>query len=324
MPDDEFDPGLAVAALEGFGEGCADAGFLLAVGAHSLGAGAPIRLYGGSAHRSTLDAMRTGAAVAALAATEPAAGSDVMSLTTSYQAHGDEYVLSGSKCFITNAGEADLFVVFATRDPRLHSRGISAFVVPVTAPGLTVRVDSAKSGPRGCSIGSVRLDRVPVPSSALIGGRDAGAAVFRDAMLWERSLIMACQVGILRRHLEACLEQARNRHQFRRPIGTNQYVAGRVVDLLTRYLLARLLVADTANRLADGTATPAVASITKLWVSEAAVASAIDATRIFSGAGLLADPSTGADVHDALSGLIYSGTSDLQRVIIAAELGLGT
>ncbi len=322
MPIGAWDPADVVGWLEGLGEGCRDAGVLLAVGAHCLGAGAPLRIHGGSPHRPVVDAMRTGSMVAAFAGTEPDSGSDVMSLVTSYEEHDGAYTLNGVKSSVTNAAEADVFVVLATRDTRLHSRGVSAFLVPADTRGVSIQLDSPLPGLRGCSIGSVLLDGVVVPRSALLGRRDTGARVFRDAMLWERSLIMAAHVGVLRRHVETCLARAQSRRQFQRPIGANQYVAGRVVDLLSRYVIARLLVGDTATKLAHGTLTDAQAALTKLWVSEAAVASAVDAVRIRGAADYLAEVSSSREVTDALAGLIYSGTSDIQRVIVAAELGL--
>jgi alkylation response protein AidB-like acyl-CoA dehydrogenase len=322
IPRERLDADKVLATLEGLGEGCRNGGFILAVGAHCFAVGAPLAKLCGAAHQQHLATLRDGSAVAAFAATEPGAGSDVMALTTRYRREGDGYVLHGAKCFITNVRDADLFLVLATKDPRLHARGISAFLVPADAPGLSAGADEPRLGLHGCSIGALVLDHVEVPSSALLGRPGGGAAIFRHAMLWERSLIAAAQVGVLRRLLVAALARANARQQFRRPIGVNQYVAGRIVDLFARYTTSRLLVRDTVTKLATGTLTPGEASLTKLYVSEAQLAANLDAYRIHGGSGFLDDSLVGADLRNSLGGIVYSGTSDIQRVIVASELGL--
>jgi alkylation response protein AidB-like acyl-CoA dehydrogenase len=294
----------------------------LALGAHCFGVGAPLAKFGHGAQKDLLSSLRDGSVVAALAITEPEAGSDVMALSTRFWPDGNNYVLHGTKCFITNIQEADIFLVMATKDVRLHSRGVSAFLVPRNAEGLAVGIDEPRLGLHGCSIGSLRLDNVVVPKNALLGSLGSGAAIFRHAMLWERSLIVAAQVGVLRRQLLYCLSQAKTRHQFGRPIGSNQYVAGRLVDLLTRYTTCRLLVRETVTKLAKGTLTIGEASLAKLYVSEAELASSLDAFRIHGGSGFMNGSPVGIDLRNSLGGIIYSGTSDMQRVIIASELGL--
>ncbi len=322
IPQGRLDGQRALATLEGLGEGCQNGGFLLALGAHCFGVGAPLARFGADTHQPHLSALRDGSKVAAFAATEPDAGSDVMSMTTSFRPDGDGYVLHGTKCFVTNVQEADLFLVLATSDPRLHSRGVSAFLVTRDASGLQVGPNEPHLGLDGCSIGSLFLDHAVVPNSALLGRVGGGAAVFQHAMLWERSLIFVAHVGVLRRQLTACLARAKERHQFRRPIGANQYVAGRIVDLLGRYVTSHLLVKDTVTALAMGTLTPGQASLAKLWVSEALLASSLDTIRVHGGAGFLHGSPVGPDVYASLGSVIYSGTSDLQKVIIASELGL--
>lgn len=324
IPDSGADVEKVLASLEGLAQGCVNSGFVLALCAHCCGVGAPLVRFGGEYHRTYVDALRNGTAVAALAATESDAGSDVMALTTRFDPIGDSYILNGAKCFVTNVHEADVFLVLATRDSRLHSRGVSAFLVPADAPGLLRHVDGPRPDLPGCSIGSLQLNQVEVPTSAIVGTVDRGAAIFQHAMLWERSLIGAAHVGNLRRQLMSCLDRVSTRYQFQRPIGSNQYVAGRIVDLLARYRTSRLLVRDTVSRLAEGTLTAGEASLTKLYVSEAQLASTLDTFRINGGSGLLEDSVVSADVRASLAGITYSGTSDIQRVIVASELGLVT
>lgn len=324
IPEVRFDGVRAVHTLEGFGEGCELGGFILGVCAHCFGVGAPLARYGNPGQLGWLARLRNGRSVGALAATEADAGSDVMSLATRYRKDGDRYLLEGQKCFVTNVQEADLFLVLATRDRRMNSRGVTAFLVPADAAGVTMGNDEPRMGLRGCSIGTLTLDGVSVATDAVVGRVGEGAAVFGHAMMWERSLVAAAQLGVLRRNLLGCVQRATDRHQFRRPIGSNQFVAGRIVDLLLRYRTSRLLVEDTAGKLTAGTLTPAEASLTKLWVSEAQIASGLDAFRIHGGSAYLRGSLAGDDLLNSLAGVVYSGTSEMQRVIIAAELGLVT
>lgn len=322
IPETTLDVDRALPALEGLGEGFGEGGILLAIGAHCFAAAAPLQRFGAPHHGETLGRFRDGSLLAALAITEPAAGSDAMSMTTTYREVDGEIVISGSKCFVTNACDADMFLVFATRDRRLHYRGVSAFLVPGDARGLEIGRNEGRLGLHGCTLAAVHLADVVVPESARVGRRDGGASVFRHAMLWERTLLAAMHVGVLRRALAYSLEHARNRSQFGRPIGRNQHVAGRIVDQLGRYRTSRLLVWDSARKLAAGTLHDADASLTKLQVSEAALASALDAYRLFGAMGFMEGIQALDDLRDALGGIVYSGTSDIQRVIIASQLGL--
>lgn len=322
IPEEEMSVDVTLSVLEGMGEGCESGGFMLGVGAHCFGFSAPLIGFGDDQQLSMLSGLRDGSVIGALAATEAGAGSDVMSLQTRFRPEGDGYVLNGTKCFITNVREADTFLVLATRDPRLHFRGISAFLVPRTARGVEVGADEPRMGLHGCSIGSLFLDDVVVPRSAVLGRLGGGAAVFQHAMLWERSMIAGAHLGVLRRQLRDSVAYARERQQFGRPIGANQYVAGRLVEILIKYTTARLLVRDTVARLFEGSLTPGEASLAKLYVSEAVLSSGLDAFRVHGGVAFTSGSSAGVSLIDALGGIIYSGTSDIQKVIIADQLGL--
>jgi L-prolyl-PCP dehydrogenase len=322
IPDAGLDVDAVLATLEGLGEGTRNAGFLLSVGAHSFAAGAAISRFGSEDQRRVLDLMRDGSVIAAFAASEPEAGSDVMSLRTRCVAAGDDYVLSGTKHFITNAGLADWFVVFASRELRLNWRGITAFLVPKDTPGLSLGPEQRLIGLAGCSIRTVHLDSAAVPRSAMLGRPGQGSSVFGHAMLWERSLLAAMTVGTLRRQLTGVIDAALAHGQ---PAGTDACHPGTArpaVEIVSRYLLGRLLVRDTVTKLAAGTLTPGQASLTKLWVSEAELATSRDLGRTDGAAGVLARSPRAGDLFNAVGATIYSGTSDIQRRIIAAELGI--
>jgi L-prolyl-PCP dehydrogenase len=322
IPDAGLDVDAVLGTLEGLGEGTRNAGLLLGIGAHSFAAGAAISRFGSEGQRRTLDLMRDGSVIAAFAASEPEAGSDAMSLRTRCVAVGNDYVLDGTKHFVTNAGLADCFVVFATREPRLNWRGVTAFLVPRDTQGLSLGPQQRLIGLSGWSIGTVHLDSATVPGSAMLGHPGQGSAVFRHAMLWERSLLPALTVGTMRRQLTEVIDSALAHDEPAETNACHLDAAGPVTDIMSRYLLGRLLVRDTVTKLAAGALTPGQASLTKLWISEAELATSRDLAGTDMTAGVLAgSPSTG-DLFNAISATIYSGTSDMQRRIIAAELGI--
>jgi L-prolyl-PCP dehydrogenase len=321
IPDADLDVDAVLGTLEGLGEGTRNAGFLLSIGAHSFAAGAAISRFGSESQRRTLGLMRDGSIIAAFAASEPEAGSDVMSLKTRCVTVGDDYVLDGTKHFVTNAGLADCFVIFASKELRLNWRGVTAFLVPRDTQGLSVGPQQRLIGLTGCSMGTVYLDSATVPRSAVLGRLGQGSSVFRHAMLWERSLLAALTVGTIRRQLTDLIDAAPAHGQPAETNACHPNLVRPVVDVVGRYLAGRLLVRDTVTKLAAGTLTPGQASLTKLCISEAELATSRDLARMDVTGLLAGSPRTG-DLFNAIGGTIYSGTSDIQRKIIAAELGI--
>jgi L-prolyl-PCP dehydrogenase len=322
IPDTRLDVDTVLGTLEGLGEGTRNAGFLLSIGAHSFAAGASISRFGSEGQRRVLGLMRDGSVIAAFAASEPEAGSDVMSLRTRCVAVGDDYVLDGTKHFVTNAGLADCFVIFATKDLRLNWRGVTAFLVPRDTPGLSLGSQQRPIGLTGCFMGTVHLDSATVPRSAMLGRLGHGSSVFRHAMLWERSLLSALTVGAMRRQLTDVIDAALAHDRSTETNARHPDMVRPVVDIVGHYLVGRLLVRDTVTKLAAGTLTPAQASLTKLWVSEAELATSRELAGIDVTTELLAGSARTGDLFNAIGGTIYSGTSDIQRKIIAAELGI--
>jgi alkylation response protein AidB-like acyl-CoA dehydrogenase len=309
-------------ALIGLGEGCANGGLLLAFGAHCFAVASCIAKFADEETcKSFLPRLKTGSIIGAFAATEADAGSDVMALKTSVAETGTGFMLRGEKTYVTNAVAADLFLVFATKDVRLHSRGVSCFLVERSSPGVTVTALPVQ-GLAGSALGTVTLTDVPVERTRLIGRLNGGSQVFRHAMIQERILLSAFLVGSMKRTLARASEYAKARHQFGAPIATKQFVSGRVVDMLRRYATAKLLLQYAAERLQRGVASEAEASLTKLHASEGAVECQVDAFRIRGGKSIEGEGGTCDELIDALCSLTYSGTSDLQKVILAASLGL--
>jgi alkylation response protein AidB-like acyl-CoA dehydrogenase len=307
-------------ALVGLGEGCPNGSMLLSFGAHAFAVCAALaRFASDDLRNAVLPGLAAGTAIGAFAATEAGAGSDVMAMETRYAETRTGYVLNGAKAWITNATQADAFVVFATKDTRLHSRGISAFLVERGTPGMTTAAVT-EPGHAVSTLGTITLADVHIGRDRLIGRINGGAQVFRHAIVQERILLSAFLVGSIRRALMRSIRHAEGRQQYGAPIGANQYVSGRIVDTYRRYATTRLLLEYGIGRLALGTVTEADASLVKLQCSEAAVESNLDAFRIHGAKGLETAGSEG--LVDVLASLTYSGTSDLQKVIIAAALGL--
>jgi L-prolyl-PCP dehydrogenase len=311
------------AALEALGYGCLDNGLIFSLNAQLWACERPLlRFATEDLRRRYLPGLCDGSLVAAHGMSEPDAGSDAFSLRTTAAPRGDGWVLNGSKTFVTNAPEADLFVVFATTDARLGFAGLCAFLLERDTPGLTVGPALAKMGLRSSPMGELFLEECAVPAESMIGAAGAGMAVFNDAMLWERGMILAASVGTMRRQLEQCLGYAGERRQFGKPIGDFQAVSHRLVDMRLALETSRLMLYRFARMLDEGTATALDAALTKLHLSESLVRSSLSALEVHGGYGYMSEYAFEREVRDALASRIYSGTSDLQRNVVAHHLGL--
>ena len=311
------------AALEALGYGCSDNGLIFSLNAQLWACERPLVRFGTEEQKQRyLPSLCDGTLIAAHAASEPEAGSDVFSLRTTAINHGGKWVLNGSKTFVTNAPESGLFIVLATNDPSLGFAGLCAFVVERDTPGLTVGAKLSKMGLRSSPMSELFFDDCEVDDTALLAAAGAGMAIFNDAMLWERGMILAAAVGTMRRHLEQCVSYARERKQFDKPIGSFQAVSHRIADMSLRLETSRLMLYRLASRFDAGTATPLDAALTKLQLSESLVQSSLAAFEIHGGYGYMTEYGFERELRDALAGRIYSGTSDMQRNVVAHYLGL--
>lgn len=308
----------AARALEGLGHGCSDNGLLFALGAQMWSVQIPILLFGNDEQKERfLPELVAGRMVGAHAVTEPGSGSDAFSLRTNATRDGSDYVLTGQKTFITSAPHAGVFLVVATTDA-----GLTAFLVDEGAQGLEVTQPDEKMGLRTCALGDVFLDGCRVSEQQVLGKPGGGSAVFTAAMEWERAFILAPALGTMQRLLDRCVEYARERRQFDRPIGKNQAIAGDLVDMQLRLDTSRLLVYRTAALKQAGRRLTMEPSQVKLHVSESWVQTALAAVQIHGGSGYMRSLGLERELRDAIASRIYSGTSEIQRVIIASYLGL--
>jgi alkylation response protein AidB-like acyl-CoA dehydrogenase len=329
MPVPELYGGLGLdlttllAVMEGLGYGAKDQGLLFSLNAHLWTNTLPILEYGTEEQKQAwLPGLCNGSLVGANGASEPNAGSDIFSMRTSAVRDGDAYVLNGTKTFVSNAPVADVFVVYATVDAALGALGVTAFIVERDRPGLQVTRRLDKMGLRTSPMAELVLDGCRVPVSNRLGREGRGAAVFEVSMEWERGCILASCLGVMRRQIERCVAHAQQRKQFGRSIGRFQAVAHRIVDMQLRLETSRPLVYKIGWLKGRGQDATRAAALAKLHVSDCFVKSSIDAMQIFGGYGYMVEQELERDVRDALASTLYSGTSDIQRNIVARSLGL--
>jgi alkylation response protein AidB-like acyl-CoA dehydrogenase len=283
----------------------------------------PILTFGTQAQKQRyLPGLCRGELIGAHGMTEPDSGSDAYSLRTRAEKRDDGYVLNGNKTFVTNAPIADLALIFATTKPELGQWGVTAFLVEKGTPGLMVSRDLEKLGLRTAPMGELILQDCYVPEENRLGSEGAGASLFGSSMEWERSFILAGHVGAMERQLEACIRYARERRQFGQPIGGFQAVSNRIADMKVRLETARLMLYKVAWLKTIGKPAAMEAAIAKLYLSECFVQSCQDAIRIHGGYGYVTEFELERDLRDSIGGTLYSGTSDIQRVVIAKWLGL--
>lgn len=311
-------------ALEALGYGCEDAGLVFSVGAHLLACTVPIWKHGSEEQKARyLSRLCDGSVIAANAMTEPEAGSDAAAIQTRAVPDGDGFRIDGTKTLCTNAPVADLALVFAVTDPEKGFQGgTTAFLVDRETPGYRVGGTLETMGHRSAPVGELTLNDVYVPADAVLGAVGAGAVIFGEAMSWERIGLFAAHLGAMERLLEQSITYARRRKQFGQPIGKFQAVSHRLVDMRVRLEAARLLTYRAASRLDRSRDAAMHAAMVKLFVSESLVQSTLDALQVHGGSGYLAGSPVERATRDALGTTLYSGTSEIQRNIIARWLGL--
>ena len=309
--------------IEAFGRGTEDTGLVFATSAHLFACAMPLAEFGTEAAKQRfLPGMARGDLIAGNAVTEAEAGSDVSKLAATAVETDGGYLLSGTKTFVTNGPIADVYIVYATTDPHAGHLGRTGFVVERTAAGVVPSEPFAKMGLSSVPAGTVTFENCFVPDEQVLGFPGQGGAIFQHSMGWERACLFAGYVGLLDRLVERCVEFAGSRRQFGERIGAFQSVSNRIVDMKLRLEGARLLLYRATWEMDHGKPDTMSVSLAKLAVSEAALAGALDAVRVFGGRGYQSEVGIEAALRDAVPSTIFSGTSDIQRLLIAKELGL--
>jgi hypothetical protein len=309
-------------ALEGLGYGCQDNGLVFSMQAHLWGVSMPLLHFGTPAQKKQyLPKLCNGTMIGSIAMAEPESGSDAFTLKTRAVKKGAGYVLNGLKTLITNAPVADLYLVFATVEPPDPS-GVTAFLIERGTPGLTVGRTLETMGLRTSPLGEVSFNDCEIPAGNLLGKPGDGPAIFTGAMELERCGIPAGHVGAMERTLDRCIAYARERRQFGKPIGDFQAVSHKIAEMKIRLETSRLVVYRAAWIKSQGRQAVLEASITKAHVGEAYLQTCLDAVQIFGGRGYLTEFELERELRDAIPSRIYSGTSEIQKKIIAGWLGL--
>ncbi|MFF1281219.1 acyl-CoA dehydrogenase family protein [Streptomyces sp. NPDC058299] len=280
-----------------------------------------IAAWGSEEHkRRWLPGLTSGAYVGCFGLTEPGTGSDAGSLTTRAVRDGGDYVINGTKMFITNGTWADVVLLFARSTDAPGHKGVSAFLVPADTPGLTRRTVHGKLGLRGQATAELVLRDVRVPASALLGEEGRGFSVAMSALAKGRMSVAAGCVGIAQAALDAAVRYAGEREQFGKPIARHQLVQELISDIAVDVDAARLLTWRVADLVDRGEPFAVESSKAKLFASEAAVRAANNALQVFGGYGYIDEYPVGKLLRDARVMTLYEGTSQIQKLLIGRAL----
>jgi acyl-CoA dehydrogenase len=320
--------GAGLSAFEGMliGEelywGCSGIG--TSITANGLGSG-PVIVFGSDEQKRTwLTPLTEEPLLASFALSEPGAGSDVQALKTTAVREGDEYVLNGSKTFITNAGYAAWSTVFAKTDPKGGAKGMSAFIVPMDAPGVTIESHLDKMGQRSTDTSAFALQDVRVPAENLIGEEGDGFKIAMSTLDATRPGTAIGAVGVAQAAYEHSVEYAKQRVTFDMPIAMHQGVNFMIADMATEIEAARLLCWQAAWMLDQGYGRKATlySSFAKRFAADTAMKVTTDAVQVFGGYGYMKEYPVEKLMRDAKLFQIYEGTSQIQRLVIAKEIFL--
>jgi alkylation response protein AidB-like acyl-CoA dehydrogenase len=320
-----LDPLSATVALEALAYGSDDGGLTFSLCAHLLACAVPLWKHGTDEQKHRyLPGMSDGSLIAANAMTEPGSGSDAFALSTRAEADGEDFRLNGTKTFCTNAPVSDVILVYAATDPaRVYHGGITAFLVPRSTRGVQIGRPLEKLGLRTSPMAEVSFENATVTANAVLGRVGGGGVLFAESMDWERICLVATHVGTMQRLLDLAVTHARSRPPSGgEPAGKSQGVSHAIADVKVRLDAARLLVYRAASRLDRARDIGMDASIAKLFASEALLATANSVVQIFGSDASIEGHPAGRALRDAVASTIYSGTSEIQRNIIARWLGL--
>ncbi|WP_405983448.1 acyl-CoA dehydrogenase family protein [Streptomyces sp. NBC_00872] len=310
--------------LEGLGEHCRDSGLSFSVTTTMASTGVPVDKFGTDEQKERyLTRICSGELIGAHAITEAEGGSDAMAMTTRAVRDGDQFVLNGSKIFVSNGPVADVFVVYARTHPDGGALGVTAFLVDRDTPGLTIGKPTKKMGLRTSPLSELFFDECRIPRTQVLGRVGGGFIVLDYVMKREILFSFVVNVGEMQHRLDRCLDYAKTRRSFGKPIGSYQSVANKIVDTKIRLETARKWLYDTGERLAAGENVTTDLAIAKLVTSESNLATSLIAVQIFGGHGYMTEYGLEKDVRNAVAGTIYSGTTEIQYNRIASMLGLG-
>jgi alkylation response protein AidB-like acyl-CoA dehydrogenase len=312
---------MVLVAIEELSKVCATTGLILAV--QELGS-LGLKLAGtGEQKARYLPRLASGEWLAAYALTEPGSGSDSAAMRTEARREGDEYVLNGGKRFITNAGVAELYTVFAKTDPEAGHGGISAFVVEASSPGFEVGRIEPKMGIKGSTTGEIFFDDCRVPAENLLGAEGEGFAIAMRILDRSRPGIGAQGLGLAQGATNYALEYAKTRETMGKPIAEHQLIAATLADMETKCEAARGLLYKCGQLIdegADGPELTKISAMAKLYCTDVAMEVTTDAVQILGGYGYIQEYPVERMMRDAKITQIYEGTNQIQRLVIARQM----
>jgi L-prolyl-PCP dehydrogenase len=312
-------------ALESFGAGCRDEGLTFSICAHMQSCALPILEFGSEEQKQRfLPGLARGERIGGNATTEPESGSDAFAMKTTAVRDGDGYLLNGSKTFVTNGPVADVLLVYALTNPEYRQfGGVSAFLVEKGTPGLQLGGPMEKIGLRTSPWCEIGLQDCRVLATNLLGHEGSGAAMFASSMDWERLFLSMTYVGRMEDTLERTIEYARTRRQFGKTIGKHQAVADRLVEMKGHLEASRLLLYRAAwEKQRHGSSAQLGISLAKWFTTESRIQSALHAIQVHGGYGCATELEIERELRNAVPATIASGTSEMQKMIVARHLGL--
>lgn len=313
----------AVVAMESLGYGCKDNGLALGLNAQMWTVQMVIAVFGTADQKERfLTPLVNGKWLGAHALTEEEAGSDAFNLQMTAEKVDGGYLLNGEKRLVTLAPIADMALVFANAKPALGKWGITAFLVKATNPGFTASENRSKMGLRTVPFGEIKLENCFIPEEDRLGKEGAGFSICSHSLEYDRCGILASHLGAMDRQLEEAIAYAKSRRQFGKSIGDFQSVSNRIADMKVRVETCRLLLYKLSWMKKNGQQALLESSMLKLLMSESFLASSLDAVRIHGGNGYLTAFEVERNLRDAVGGVLYAGTSDIHRNIIAKLVGL--
>jgi alkylation response protein AidB-like acyl-CoA dehydrogenase len=312
---------MTLVAIEEVSKVCATSGLILAV--QELGS-LGVKLAGSDEQKERyLPRLASGEWLAAYALTEPGSGSDSAAIRTEARREGDEYVVNGSKRFITNAGVADLYTVFAKTDPTLGHDGISAFIVEKGFPGFEVGRIEPKMGIKGSTTGELFFNDMRVPAENLLGEEGEGFKIAMRILDRSRPGIGAQGLGLAQGATDYALEYAKDRETMGKPIAQHQMISAMLADMETKCEAARLLLYKCGQLIdedADGSELTKISAMAKLYCTDVAMEVTTDAVQVLGGYGYMQEYPVERMMRDAKITQLYEGTNQIQRLVIAREM----
>ena len=321
--NNEVDILTATLAMEGLGYGCRDNGLPFSLNAQMWTVQLPIAEFGSEFQKNKyLKPMASGKLIGCHGLTETNAGSDVFNMETTAEKVDGGYILNGSKRLITLGPIADIALIFAKTNPKLGKWGISGFIVEKGTKGFSISKNKPKMGLRTVPIGDLVFEDCFVPEENRLGKEGAGWSITISSLEYDRCSILASQLGAMEYQLESTIAFVKQRKQFGKSIGEFQSISNRIANMKLRVETSRLLLYQVAWLKSQGKSAMMEAALLKLNLSESFVASSMDAIRCHGGSGYLTEYEIERNLRDAVGGVIYAGTSDIQRNIISKTLGL--